>query len=183
MPKMAFFTGPSAGPSGSKLCLSYKSTGISMRRNASICHCGEPAQIESVSYSTPPTPNPLINIPQHCRCEPWMCNCQRTERETDVGVHIRHPVFFGDSSHLVNPRQTSSPFKCFAHPVCVTPHFQAGMINVEIQIEPILNSLPEIIQQRIVPVWDPLVVNRQYPFVDADISDAVLARFLIGRVG
>src|SRR5438132_7120070 len=45
---MARFTGPSAGPNGLKPCPFCMSSGISSRRNASICHWGEPYHTESV---------------------------------------------------------------------------------------------------------------------------------------
>ena len=51
-PKMARFTGLSAGPRGLKPCFFCMSSGISSRRIASICHWGEPYQRESVPQMT-----------------------------------------------------------------------------------------------------------------------------------
>src|SRR5437867_6364502 len=53
---------PSAGPSAAKPYVRRKSSGISMRRNASICHCGEPYQTESVPHSTWSAPRPLTRM-------------------------------------------------------------------------------------------------------------------------
>jgi hypothetical protein len=49
---MAFFTAPSAAPSGAKPCCRCMSSGISSRRSPSICHCGEPVHTASVPQIT-----------------------------------------------------------------------------------------------------------------------------------
>jgi hypothetical protein len=46
--KIAFFTAPSAGPSDLNPCFFRMALGISILRIASICHCGDPHQTESV---------------------------------------------------------------------------------------------------------------------------------------
>ena len=53
----------SAGPSGAKPYFFCKSSGISSRRNASICHCGDPYKTESVPHTTWSRPSPLIKVP------------------------------------------------------------------------------------------------------------------------
>src|SRR5207302_8090353 len=61
--KIALLTIPSAGPRGAKLYFFCISGGISSRRNASICHCGEPYHTESVPQTTWSRPRPLIQVP------------------------------------------------------------------------------------------------------------------------
>jgi hypothetical protein len=63
-PKMAVLTFPSAAPSAANLCCLRISAGISRRRMASICHCGEPYQTESEPHSTRSAPSPRTSVPR-----------------------------------------------------------------------------------------------------------------------
>ncbi len=62
-PKICSFTGR---VSAAYLCFSISAAGISKRRNASICHCGVPYQIESVPHSTWSAPKASTICPSRC---------------------------------------------------------------------------------------------------------------------
>src|SRR5437870_13160781 len=64
-PKIVLLTSPSAGPSGAKLCFFCMSSGISRRRNASICHWGDPYHTESLPQTTWSAPIPLTSVPMN----------------------------------------------------------------------------------------------------------------------
>lgn len=66
---MALRTGLLGRPSGVKPWASRMSSGISMRRKASICHWGEPYQTESVPQGTRSLPMPRISVPS--RAAQW----------------------------------------------------------------------------------------------------------------
>ena len=60
---MADFTSPSGAPSGANLLFFCISTGISSLRKASICHCGDPYQTESLPHMTWSVPRPRTSVP------------------------------------------------------------------------------------------------------------------------
>src|SRR5881628_3166875 len=62
-PRIWFFTRPLAGPRGANPYFFCMSSGISSRRRASICHCGEPWKTESLPQMTLLAPSPLIHVP------------------------------------------------------------------------------------------------------------------------
>src|SRR2546425_464091 len=64
-PKIALLTIPSAGPSGAKPCFFCMSSGISRRRSASICHCGDPYHTESLPQTTWSAPRPRTRVPMN----------------------------------------------------------------------------------------------------------------------
>ena len=101
-----------------------------------------------------------------------MCNRQRPERQANIRVHIRHPVFGGDGSQLVDPRQPPGALKLLADRFGVPPHLQTRVIDMEIQVGPRCRCAPHVFDTSVLPVGKALVVNRQNAFVDADVAHA-----------
>src|SRR6266481_3653064 len=54
---------PSGAPSGANWLFFCISTGTSSRRKASICHCGDPYQTESLPHTTWSAPRPRTRVP------------------------------------------------------------------------------------------------------------------------
>jgi len=75
-----------------RVFLFARSSGISRRRSASICHCGDPVQIASVPQHTWSAPIPLITV-RSSRRYARIRDRRLREQLADIGVDIRHTVF------------------------------------------------------------------------------------------
>src|SRR5215470_13020598 len=84
------------------------SSGISSRRNASICHCGEPYQTESVPQNTWSCPRPLISVPIMAAQKRGF---DTAEIAKDIGINIASAGFLRDRSKVGHPADTAGFFK------------------------------------------------------------------------
>src|SRR5438445_4801836 len=103
--------------------------GITSALNASICHCREPHQIESVPQEDVPRAERLQQLPEQVRGLVRALEEGDGERASDLGVEVPPPLDALD--HLDELRDAASDEV-------------AGMIDGKVQVGPVTNHLREV---------------------------------------
>src|SRR5438270_7518220 len=183
---MRLFTGPSAAPSGLKPCCFCMSSGISSRRSASICHCGEPVQMASVPHSTWAAPRPRTSMPIIAAdtCGSAIVVCANSWPTS--AVDIAHAVLGRDLGEIGHPLDAPRLFELrpgILH-LAAAREPVAAVIDDEVDLRPVLGGAAHVAHVGVREQVRELRLHRrrEESLVNADLVLARLEQLLVERV-
>ena len=174
-----------ASPSAANPYFFCMSSGISSRRIASICHCGEPYHTESVPHRTWSAPMPLTSVPTQRGAELGMRHGRVGERRAELGIDVGDAELLRDLRQVADPADAAGLLELRPRLVGqLEGRAQAGVVHHEVHLRPVLGGLADVPGGGVLPDAGVrlLVVGRQQALVDADRGDAGLHRLLVERI-
>src|SRR5215831_12240436 len=161
------------------------SSGISSRRMASICYCGDPYQTESVPHMMWSAPIPLINVPINAAENLGWATAELANDVPSSAYTLVTPNLCGISARSLAHLDATGRFEFRPGPIRqLEERAQRGMIHNEIHLRPVLGGLADIPDSRVFPDACErfLVIGRQQALVDAYRRNARVHRLFIERI-